>query len=277
MTLGYCQKCADERDIGRFIELEQNATTEAIREIQNLVSFQISSNNVSSNNATSRNGTAEESLYSNIAASLNITETDDSRNDFVEALDVITDAYFKACYGPENEKPSPMEGPQLVSELITLLENRTDFTLMREVYGKLLCLEEFAGITKRAVDLETCSQATSIMKLYKCLDDRDNDTIACIFNISPRRSCRNSVAAFSGRSRSNCIAFVVDTTGSMADEIAAARDIITNFIQSEEDIFTLCYILVAFNDYGYSILESENSTYKSIMLNCLYYAVSLLL
>ena len=48
-----------------------------------------------------------------------------------------------------------------------------------------------------------------------------------------------------------CLAFVIDTTGSMSGEIDAAKEITLNFLRSEEEIGVLgCYVLVPFNDVG---------------------------
>ena len=45
-----------------------------------------------------------------------------------------------------------------------------------------------------------------------------------------------------------CLAFAVDTTGSMGEEIEAAKEIIRNLSRSEEDS-PVCYVLQPFNDY----------------------------
>ena len=86
--------------------LKQNATFEVIQELHGLISFKISSNTTIAENTTKD----QEALYSDIAASLNITESDNGRSDFVRALDVITDSYFKACYAPDCKKLTPTDG-----------------------------------------------------------------------------------------------------------------------------------------------------------------------
>ena len=45
-----------------------------------------------------------------------------------------------------------------------------------------------------------------------------------------------------------CLAFAVDTTGSMREEIEAAKEVIRNLLSSEED-GPICYVLQPFNDY----------------------------
>ena len=45
-----------------------------------------------------------------------------------------------------------------------------------------------------------------------------------------------------------CIGFALDTTASMAAEIAAAQRVIRTFLRSQADA-TTCYIFVPFNDW----------------------------
>ena len=70
-------------------------------------------------------------LYS----ALNITPTENVLSDFTDAFDVITDAYFKACYGPENERQNASKAQGILSEFLSLLENRSDITRMRQTFG----------------------------------------------------------------------------------------------------------------------------------------------
>lgn len=142
------QQCTNE-GIEYFVELEKNATSEAMGQLQSILA--------TSDDSIFANGTTEDALYSAIASSLNVTtETSSERNNFVEALNVITDSYFTACYGPESERPSQEDSQQLVNDFLTLLANQTDFARMRQIFGKLLCLNEFSSSgsnLKRAVDL----------------------------------------------------------------------------------------------------------------------------
>ncbi len=54
-----------------------------------------------------------------------------------------------------------------------------------------------------------------------------------------------------------CIGFVIDTTGSMVEEIAATKRVILTFMASQAEA-TECYILVPFNDYG-DVINPINS------------------
>lgn len=52
-----------------------------------------------------------------------------------------------------------------------------------------------------------------------------------------------------------CLAFVVDTTGSMKDEIEVTKRVIKDFLGSEESLG--CYMLVPFNDVESDPIKSE--------------------
>ena len=175
--------------------------------------------------------------------SLNITATDEGLKNFSRALDVISSAYFKACYGPADQRPKVSEAPEMLKQMLTYLENGTNMTTVRQNYGRLSCLQNFTtnhAADKREVRTD-CAKVLNIRELYQCLD---SENLACIFNFKNCESQGN--VPF----RKNCLAFVIDTTGSMGEEIVAARQVIQNFISSEENTLTLCYILVPFNDYG---------------------------
>ena len=197
-------------------------------------------------------------LYSALTAALNITPTENGLSDFTDTFDVITDAYFKACYGPENERPNASKAQTILSEFLSLLENRSDITRMRQMFGELSCLQNFSNpsshvsIYRRALptaDLETCASAANVKLLYQCLDS--NNQLGCIFNLDDPKNCTTTDSQTRDMRKKHCLAFVIDTTGSMGSEIGHAQDVVRNFIQSEENDLTLCYILVPFNDYGY--------------------------
>lgn len=61
---------------------------------------------------------------------------------------------------------------------------------------------------------------------------------------------RNLLPVFEGFERLECLAFVIDTTGSMKDEIDVTIQVIKDFIVSAQELG--CYILVPFNDDGHS-------------------------
>ena len=251
-----CSQTCENEAVEQFVKKKENATLEVITNLQNIV---LQSSN------SSFNGTHNQTtLYSTLTASFSLTESEETLEQFSKAIDIISDAYFKSCYGPEEEKPTVQDAPNLLQTFLTLLGNRTDFTTIREIYGKLTCLEVFQPdeiIVKREgeddeVDLLECAKARSVQKLYECLDPKD---LSCVFDIDIEQDCDDleMIKGDISKYAKNCLAFVVDTTGSMSEEIVAARQVITSFIQSEENILTLCYILVPFNDFG--LLPIEDS------------------
>lgn len=59
---------------------------------------------------------------------------------------------------------------------------------------------------------------------------------------------RKLMPVFEGFEALECLAFVLDTTGSMKDEIDAVTQVIKDFISASEELG--CYLLVPFNDDG---------------------------
>ena len=221
-------------------------------------------------NTTNINGSySTQALYSAIANASNVTKSEKGMQNFNTALNEITDSYFIACQGSNQQFDN-----NTLKQFLEHVMNFTDGKSVREDYGKLLCSQQQSG---RILDVSKptnkqrrstsssvldCASSPTIQELQDCLDPFD--VWPCIFNIDPTRGdCPQSTTQTEAR---NCLAFVVDTTGSMADEIDAARQIIRQFIQSEENILTFCYVLVAFNDYnGPNYVSSELSHSKTYL------------
>lgn len=202
-------------------------------------------------------GASAADVYNSLVASNGVANTPKGMEDFMMALDTITEGYFKACYGPDDEKPIVSDSPDLLATFLELLANRSDPEAIRDLYGKLSCLKNFASgtVRKRQVDIGACAAETDITALYNCLDPGSRK---CIFHLDSE--CSNAAVGNRNEPPRDCLGFVVDTTGSMAEEIAEVRNVIASFIQAEENRQTLCYTLVPFNDY--SRVPEENSEYK---------------
>ncbi|XP_019850898.1 PREDICTED: uncharacterized protein LOC109581312 [Amphimedon queenslandica] len=219
-------------------------------------------------NTTNINGSySTEALYSAIANASNVTKSEKGMKNFNNALNEITNSYFVACEGSDQQFDNTMN---TLKQFLEHVMNFTDGKSVREDYGKLLCSQKQSGrildVSKStnkqrrstSTSVLDCASSPTIQELQDCLDPFD--VWPCIFNIDPTRGdCPQSTTQTQAR---NCLAFVVDTTGSMADEIAAARQIIRQFIQSEENILTFCYVLVAFNDYNAPGYVSNLEFYK---------------
>lgn len=267
----FALSCPSNSRLSDYVERFENATQTVIANIQGIVGLPSSATTMNYTNEGPPNATT---LYIALTASLNITATAEGLNNFSMALDVITDSYFKSCYGPVDERPAIEDSPAILNKFLSLLYNRTDITRMRELFGKLSCLQNFTnsqnniGRRKRSplvpIDLLVCAQAPTLKHLYECLDQ--NDSLNCIFNLDDPQNCSNS-QNLAAKNKKHCLAFAVDTTGSMAEEISHVKQVIQHFIQSEENEITLCYVLVPFNDYGYPAwpnLGSKHSTEVTI-------------
>ena len=229
-----------------YLEQRADATTEVVSLLQNILAQRVPALNVTINagNITS--------LYSAIVSAYNKTESEEGLKGFKSAIDVISESYLVFCYGQKKDQYSKEDRTTAVKTFVERIADPvTDATTIQEDYGKVLCLQNLKSIQgnsdkqKRSSHILDCVSASTILALYDCLDP--HDVWPCIFNIDP--SSGDCPYNTQQSQPYNCLAFVVDTTGSMSQEIAAARNIINQFIQSEKNILTYCYVLVGFNDF----------------------------
>ena len=250
----------DNRFVAQYIQKVDNSTSTFLTELNDIVTISSPGANISSNNTL-------RDLYSTLVHSFNLTGTSDGFDNFSMALDTILESYFRACYGADDERPTKADAPRLLSQFLFLLENHTNITTIRKLYGQLSCLKDFSNnkeLTKRQTGnrLSECASKPTIRELYDCLEP---DDLSCIFHLE--RDCARAMASNQGIIRtfpdpSDCVGFVVDTTGSMSDEIESVKEVIQNFTASEQDTLTLCYTLVPFNDFGdYSAPLEDSKIY----------------
>ena len=185
--------------------------------------------------------------YSILVEKYGRRETETGFNEFVSAIDEISIAQTEACSGPSPLRVS--DTTRLVQEY-NAASAAKNAHLQRSIVGKLLCVD--SNVTASPVPIRgrrqlkkeycppdpcTCPPDGDILcpcEFFKCLDPDD---------------VLKSILGF--KNNQECLAFVIDTTGSMTNEIDAAREIILNFLRSEEEIGILgCYALVPFNDIG---------------------------
>ena len=190
-------------------------------------------------------------VYNSLAASNGANSTAKGMEDFTMALNVISEGYFKACYVPNDQKVAVANASDLLDIFLEVLDNGSDHTAIRNLYGTLLCLKIFES---GAPDLETCAAETNSTGLYNCLDP---DSRKCIFQLDSE--CSGEEMDSISVSPVDCLGFAVDTSGSMESEIDEVKNVIKSFIQAEENRYTLCYVLVPFNDYNYRTPYEVNS------------------
>ena len=198
---------------------------EAVREsVLNI--FWVTLNNSSSNLTNTE-------VYESVAAALNVTVTPDGYVSFEEAISEIASAAYSACLAPENFTIQEDDIPQLIDDLFRFT-NAGRISEARVVYGELLCLQDLLAESRKK--RQTASE--QIDDFFDMLPEYPNITAPIfgltedqIFGILPT------------------LAFVVDDTGSMADEISSVQRLIFSFIQVERST-PIAYILNTFNDPG---------------------------
>lgn len=170
-------------------------------------------------------------------------------NHFVESLNMISAYYHEASMRPAANQPN--------QSILTLVQN------FNAAYGTKNSIElcDFFGKMLNYKDHGTQGRQRRDSHLYDCPEENcecPNGGINSTELLCPCQffACldegRNLMPVFEGFTGLECLAFVLDTTGSMKDETDATLQVIKDFIASEE---LGCYLLVPFNDDGY--LESS--------------------
>ena len=249
-----------------YINRKENASTAVLTNVQTVATSVVPGLSTELGNGS----TNSSDLYDALTTTLNVTTTS-SFPTFEGALQEITDAYFLACYGEQNEKPTQDDLIPALQNLLMLLDalstDNTDeeLAMIRGYFGEISCLIDTYGYDNllptdtgptdsgptdpdggtsapTSPSVVDCSDLASVtvQAFYVCIGQ---DDIGPIFGLGytplplqPDQSKR-------------CVGFVVDTSGSMADEIVEVRNNIENFIDSQETL-PACYVLADFNDYG---------------------------
>ena len=189
-------------------------------------------------------------VYSTLAEKFDKVDSDTGYTQFVEAVTEVTEAHQEACSGQSDEQPTHDDVPRLAQQFATLPLNESKE--LRSIFGKMLCLRDRHSDRKKRqvpVPVDICDgiecpdgefdSVTDACEFFACLDNETEGKIGMKLE---------AVFGFV-RDDLQCLAFVVDTTGSMRNEIAAVRDLIFAYVSSEEPG---CYIITPFNDnHGY--------------------------
>ncbi len=208
----------------------------------------------SSNSSDSSNSVIRV-VYTSLSEKFHVTPSEVKFNKFVEAVTEISTAEEEACSG--SVSLSTADIPEIVAKFNQAFSagRNSDITEIRAIYGQMLCVkrEEQAPDTKRRkrsfhhghcpVESNcgcpegglTGGEITCTCHFFGCLDpDKHLEPIFGFIEFDLP-----------------CLAFVIDTTGSMATTIAGAIATIKEFVGAEEDLgFAGCYLLVPFNDVG---------------------------
>ena len=166
----------------------------------------------------------------------------------------IAAAEEEACSGSDSFSVSDV--PRIVGEFNTAFSagRNGDITTIRALYGQMLCIkrqEESLSTKRRKRQSPHCD---ALGDDCGCPDGGlEGSGIVCVCHffrcLDPHRHLEPILGFIEWNIQ--CLAFVIDTTGSMANEINSARNIIKQFVHAEEDVGVVgCYLLVPFNDVG---------------------------
>ena len=194
-------------------------------------------------------------VYTALAEEFKVKTTDEGFNNFTEAISQITEAKEAACEGEHSVSEADI--PYLGKEYRALRGDiQGNIDRIRDIFGTMLCLSERSQEARRRKrEIPLCPKYG-----YPCLPCPPKGPIFCVCVFFACLDPEDDIKPILGIENVNvaegfpCLAFAVDTTGSMGDEIEAVKEVITNFLRSEED-GPLCYVLQPFNDLKYFIFD----------------------
>ena len=175
---------------------------------------------------------SSEEVYERIATRVRVSATSSGFVRFQEAVSEVTVAKLDACSSTRRYYHYSFYISMLTKRFSSInLTDAKSVSLARKYYGELLCIQDhllfYHHRKKRSV-----GPFTSLTNFFDCLDVTQLSTI---FGVNVRTEDTPTLA------------FVVDDTGSMGDEIASVKRIIRSFIRTERDV-PFAYILTTFND-----------------------------
>ena len=158
----------------------------------------------------------EVDLYRQLLMDLGLDDTPDREQTFGRAFSQIIAANTRACTEIQGQSVTSMNLTQVVAELRNALDSGSDLNSVRDIFGRALCLRSLVQMGSNS----------------SFVTDLSNEDRGRIFGLEQRPYS---------------LGFVVDDTGSMAEEIARVQQIILDFVNSDVGAPTH-YILTSFND-----------------------------
>ena len=204
-----------------------------------------------------------ELLYDVISNVYQLNRTKSGLNKFMEAIGEISSGYALACSSLPEVRPSIDDIPRLMDGFRVAYDEQ-DTLQIRFICGQMLCLHDHLVSEESTRERRQTSCDSLERKDCTCPSGGISTNIVCpceFFDCLDEDDKIKSL--FSDPNPFRCLAFVIDTTGSMKDEIKLATEVVKDFIRSVED--GGCYLLVPFNDDGSGpglIDESKNDCYE---------------
>ena len=168
-------------------------------------------------------------VYKLVATVLGVPVTSDGFDHFQETIGKVIVAKLATCSGSKKEKFGVDDISKLVANLTALIDAK-NMSQVYSIYSKLLCLQEL---------LDTAKSKRQVLKdpLESFYDSLNGIRLATIFGITD----------VTNLDLKPTLAFAVDDTGSMKEEITSVQKLIHSFIQTERSE-PHAYILTTFND-----------------------------
>ena len=210
-----------------FIEERVEAVEAVQTSVRNVFSKVLNDSTIANDSLSS------EEVYEHIATSVGVSATPSGFVQFQEAVSEVIVARLDACSKIDESKITTEYISELTKRFIALTDAK-NISLAREVYGKLLCIQDLLSPSDES---RKRRQGDPSHLLDEFFDSLDGTRMATIFGFG----IFNEVPP--------TLAFVVDDTGSMGSEISSVQRLIRSFIKTERSE-PLSYILTTFNDPG---------------------------
>ena len=227
-----------------LISVQKQSQNAVVQSIQSVLPGFI--NNMT--NASSADVSNE--LYEAIIRRFNETTSSAGLTKFRQAISEISSGYAIACSGPEEVRPTAEDIPKLMREFAAAYEDGNSKLLeIRSIYGQMLCLNDLLNVRGEEPVRKRRQNVCPSRENCRCPSGGISEAIICTCEFFDCLDEGDRLKPmFLDFESLSCLAFVVDTTGSMKDEINLATEVIRDFLGSEEG--GGCYLLVPFNDDG---------------------------
>ena len=184
---------------------------------------------------TTENVTTDKEAFTKIAATIKVKNTTENFVHFQNAMSEISEASYEACHGSSGSLVVLEKTQELINKFKKAVHDKNPMEA-RQFFGRLLCLKEKYLINNTlVVKRDDHNEIQLLNELFNKLSSTD---FPVLFNFLELEI--TEIPA---------LAFVVDDTGSMGDEIDAVKDLIKAIIKAERDA-PVFYILGTFNDPG---------------------------
>lgn len=175
---------------------------------------------------------SNEDVYKLTATILDVPATSDGYDHFQEAIIEIIVAKLATCSGSKDDKIELNDISKLIANFTTFVDAK-NMNEVYSIYGKLLCWQDIL------LDKNLAKSKRQIDPLENLYDSINGTRFATIFGIT------NVIEL----DLKPTLAFAVDDTGSMSEEIMSVQKLIHSFVKTERSE-PHAYILTTFNDPG---------------------------